>query len=78
MELEHGEAGDALSRMRELTSDYAIPRYACPTYSALMNGLRALETDLNQHIHLENEILFPRALQLEQQYLTGYMGQSSW
>jgi regulator of cell morphogenesis and NO signaling len=67
MRMEHEDAGGALSRMRELTAGYAIPSYACATYTALMNGLRDLETDLNQHIHLEDDILFPRAIQLERE-----------
>ena len=65
MEIEHEQAEGALRRMRELTSGYAIPRYACVTYAALMNGLRDLDADLRQHIHLENEILFPRAVAIE-------------
>ena len=68
MEYEHENAGGALARMRELTRGYSIPAYGCVTYTALMEGLRALEADLHQHIHLENNILFPRALKLEQQY----------
>jgi regulator of cell morphogenesis and NO signaling len=68
MELEHDDADRALERIRELTNRYAIPAYACPTYKALMDGLRELEMDLHMHIHLENNILFPRALQLEPEH----------
>lgn len=56
-----------MSRVRELTGGYTVPAYGCVTYSALMEGLRAFEADLHQHIHLENNILFPRALKLEQE-----------
>ena len=65
MEHEHDDAGEALGAMRALTRDYAIPECACVTYRSLLNGLRELEADLHLHIHLENNILFPRALALE-------------
>jgi regulator of cell morphogenesis and NO signaling len=65
MELEHESAGEALARIREITQDFALPEYACVTYRALMSGLDELERDLHMHIHLENNILFPRAVQLE-------------
>lgn len=71
MERDHESADAALARMRELTHGYGIPPYACVTYTALMDGLRALESDLRQHIHLENDILFPRAIRLEQEYTAG-------
>ena len=63
MEQEHDGAGDALKRLRELTDDYQVPEQACNTWRALWHGLAALEEALHQHIHLENNILFPRALQ---------------
>jgi regulator of cell morphogenesis and NO signaling len=59
---EHDSAGQALSRLRELTNDYQPPEGACTTWRALWHGLAALETALHEHIHLENNILFPRAL----------------
>ncbi len=62
MRMEHETAGDLLARMRELTSDYALPEDACGSFRALYNGLRELERELFEHIHLENNILFPRAL----------------
>jgi regulator of cell morphogenesis and NO signaling len=65
MESEHAGAGDALAKIRSITGDFAIPEYACVTYRALMAGLQELEKDLHLHIHLENNILFPRALELE-------------
>jgi regulator of cell morphogenesis and NO signaling len=63
MESEHESAGEALAKIREITQDFNIPEYACVTYRALMNGLRELEQDLHIHIHLENNVLFPRAMQ---------------
>jgi len=65
MEHEHDSAGQALARMRELTGGYAVPADACNTYRALYHGFGELEADLHQHIHLENNILFPRASRLE-------------
>jgi regulator of cell morphogenesis and NO signaling len=62
MEHEHDSAGGALRRLRELTNGYEVPAEACNTWRALWHGLAALEESLHQHIHLENNILFPRAL----------------
>lgn len=62
MEREHEAVGAALRRIRELTDGYTVPAEACNTWRALWRGLEALEKDLHQHIHLENNILFPRAL----------------
>jgi regulator of cell morphogenesis and NO signaling len=62
MEHEHVSAGQALRRLRELTDDYEVPAEACTTWRALWHGLADLEKELHQHIHLENNILFPRAL----------------
>ena len=59
---EHDSAGAALTRLRELTNDFRVPQNACNTWRALWHGLAALETALHDHIHLENNILFPRAL----------------
>lgn len=65
MEHEHESAGQALARIREITGTYCVPDTACVTYRALMNSLDELERDLHMHIHLENNILFPRANALE-------------
>lgn len=65
MESEHQGAGDALVRMRQLTKGYQVPDYACPTFRALWKGLEEVEHDLHRHIHLENNILFPRAIAME-------------
>jgi regulator of cell morphogenesis and NO signaling len=64
LEQEHETAGAALAKLREVTGKYTLPADACPTFRALYEGLQALEADLHQHIHLENNILFPRALKL--------------
>jgi regulator of cell morphogenesis and NO signaling len=62
MEHEHESAEGALERLRELTNGYEVPEGACTTWRALWHGLADLEESLHQHIHLENNILFPRAL----------------
>ncbi len=65
MEHEHDNAGEALRRLRVLTDQYTAPADGCPTYQALMAGLAAMERDLHEHIHKENNILHPRAAELE-------------
>lgn len=66
MEAEHDTAGSALADMHRLTDAYTSPDWACNTYRALLDGLHELELDLHQHIHKENNILFPRALAIEE------------
>ncbi|MGA7850270.1 MAG: iron-sulfur cluster repair di-iron protein [Terriglobales bacterium] len=65
MEHEHGSAGNALRVMRQASNGYAAPADACLSYQTLYKALAAFETDLHQHIHLENNILFPRAVAME-------------
>jgi regulator of cell morphogenesis and NO signaling len=65
MRFEHDNAAGALERMRRLSANYAPPAEACATWQALYRGLEQLEADLHRHIHLENNILFPRAEELE-------------
>jgi regulator of cell morphogenesis and NO signaling len=62
MEAEHDDHGESLRRVRELTNDLTPPAEACPTWRALYLRLADLEHDLMDHIHLENNVLFPRAL----------------
>jgi regulator of cell morphogenesis and NO signaling len=61
MEADHEDAGRALAEMRRLTSGYAPPPDACPTFRGLYYGLAEFERDMHEHVHLENNILFPRA-----------------
>jgi len=65
MVMEHDSAGEALHTMREATSDFVAPADACVSYSTLYRALQEFEADLHQHIHLENNILFPRAIEME-------------
>jgi regulator of cell morphogenesis and NO signaling len=62
---EHDNAGQILRELRALTSDYDVPADACISYRTLYQALEDFEKDLHQHIHLENNILFPKALELE-------------
>ncbi len=63
MLIEHESVGGMLHKLRELTEDYQPAPEACGTWRALFQALGDLELDLMEHIHLENNILFPRALQ---------------
>lgn len=65
MMAEHDNAFEALSEMRRVTRNYQLPADARAVHRELFEGLDALERDLRQHVHLENDILFPRALALE-------------
>jgi regulator of cell morphogenesis and NO signaling len=65
MELEHESAGRALEEIRTLTSGYTPPESACFSYKTLYSALKDFEADLHEHVHLENNILFPRAIALE-------------
>jgi len=65
MMTEHDTAGDFLREMRKITHHYLVPEGACVSLSTLFRRLEALERDLHQHIHLENNLLFPKAVELE-------------
>jgi regulator of cell morphogenesis and NO signaling len=62
---EHDGVGDALRALRKVTSDYKVPDDACTSYRTLYDALQQFEKDLHQHIHLENNVLFPRASEME-------------
>lgn len=65
MATEHDNAGNLLHELRAVTSDYQTPKDACFSYHTLYQALAELEKDLYQHIHLENNILFPKAIEME-------------
>jgi regulator of cell morphogenesis and NO signaling len=65
MMMEHDAAGEMLRELRQLSNDYTPPEDACVSYKTLYGALEGLEQDLHQHIHLENNILFPRAIAME-------------
>ena len=62
---DHDDAGVLADQIREITENYAVPQGACNSYRALLRGLAEFERDLHAHVHLENNILFPRARNLE-------------
>ena len=63
---DHDDAGALLAKMRALSGDFQAPAGACPSYLGLYHGLQEFERDLHLHVHLENNILFPRALEMDQ------------
>lgn len=67
MMMEHDSAGEILHKMRQTTNGYTLPADVCVSFHMLYRALQEFETDLHQHIHLENNILFPRAIELEAQ-----------
>lgn len=80
MTAEHDAAGEMLARLRAVTSSYAVPDDACISYRTLYQAMREFEEDLHLHIHLENNILFPRAVDFEAAYAgeaTAFGGESS-
>jgi regulator of cell morphogenesis and NO signaling len=62
---EHDSAGEGLRALRTASHSYAVPEDACPSYRELYKSLEAFEADMHIHVHLENNILFPRALEME-------------
>lgn len=71
MNQEHENAGDLMSRIRVLTNNYTPPEWSCNTFKALYAKLLEFEQDLHLHVHLENNILFPKAIELEQRFNKG-------
>ena len=65
MEREHREAGDEMRLIRELTGGFTVPADGCATYRVCFEELAAFERDLHRHVHLENNVLFPKAVTLE-------------
>ena len=65
---EHDSAGEALRAMRKSSAGYTPPGDACISYQTLFKALAVFEGDLHQHIHLENNILFPRAVEMERRH----------
>ncbi|WMC10846.1 iron-sulfur cluster repair protein YtfE [Oceanimonas pelagia] len=68
MRMEHDDHGEALARLARLTHDFSLPAGACASWQALYTGINELQTDLMQHIHLENNILFNSAQRQEVQH----------
>lgn len=69
MEMEHTDAGEILFKIKDLSNNHTPPEGACNTFKALYSKLEEYQNDLFQHIHLENNILFPKAIQYEQELM---------
>jgi len=69
MELEHQSAGEEMYKIKKLLSNYAIPENECDTLKSCIRGLKEFEEDHMTHVHLENHLLFPKAVLLEEQLL---------
>ncbi|MCO5232922.1 MAG: hemerythrin domain-containing protein [Chitinophagales bacterium] len=65
LENEHDEVGEGFDKIRELSNQFAIPEDACTSYQLLYKMIQEFEDDLHIHIHLENNILFPKAIEME-------------
>ncbi len=64
LEAEHEHAGDTMAKIAQLSNNFTPPEWACPTYQLAYKELSDFEKDLHQHVHLENNLLFPKATQL--------------
>lgn len=64
METEHDRAGTLMAEIREVTGNYTVPADGCTTYKLCYTSLKAFEEDLHRHVHLENNVLFPKALEV--------------
>jgi regulator of cell morphogenesis and NO signaling len=62
---EHDAAGELVRQIRKASSDYTPPSDACTSFQALYQDLKEFEADLDRHVHLENNVLFPRAVEME-------------
>ena len=68
--MEHESAGNSFKEIREVTNDLTLPDGACNTYRVTFSLLYEFENDLHRHIHLENNVLFPKAIMLENDLLS--------
>ena len=66
LESEHEKAGELMAEIESLTNNFTPPESACASYRVLFQNLEGFQKDLHKHVHLENNILFPKALELEQ------------
>jgi regulator of cell morphogenesis and NO signaling len=64
MEAEHDHAGNIMSQIRKLTNNYTAPKNTCTTFQLALSALEIFEIDLHRHVHLENNLLFPKAIKI--------------
>ena len=67
LESEHIDVSNILSEIKRMTNNFTIPLYAPKEYKTLMESLREFESDLHEHLHIENNILFPKIISLEEE-----------
>jgi regulator of cell morphogenesis and NO signaling len=70
MKEEHDIEGERFRKLAEITNHYTIPDDGCNTYEITFKNLKDFESDLHRHIHLENNILFPKAIDLEEELMS--------
>ena len=70
MELEHQSAGESMYKIRKLTNNYNPPSDACDAFKICLKELKEFEEDHHKHVHLENNVLFPKAVLLEEQLIS--------
>lgn len=70
MEDEHDEAGNLMARLEKMSESFTPPEDACTTFRVYFQNLEAFRDDLHKHVHLENNILFPKALEMEKELNT--------
>lgn len=76
LQQEHDHAGNTMEKIRLLSNNFIPPNDACTTYRLSFSSLHAFETDLHQHVHLENNILFPGAIKLFKELRQGFFSKS--
>ncbi|MEP7077022.1 MAG: iron-sulfur cluster repair di-iron protein [Acidobacteriota bacterium] len=74
LKMEHEDAGAILEKLRSMSKDYELPEGACTSFRTLYSRLEEFERDLHQHIHLENNILFPTAIEIEKKMFLDILG----
>lgn len=70
MEEEHDEAGNLVAQLEQMSGSFSPPEDACATFRVYFQNLEAFRDDLHKHVHLENNILFPKALEMEKEFHT--------
>lgn len=65
LEAEHKSIGNALTLIRKITNDYMVPNNVCSTFKVMLQSLSELEVDIHKHLYKENQLLFPKALEME-------------
>lgn len=65
---EHNTVSETMAKIRTLSHNFAPPEDACPTWRSFYCALAEFDCDLNRHVHLENDVLFPRAIEMDESW----------